>query len=74
MVQLGVELEGIKTLRTLKDGLRECFAFLASAEASGTSEQAKRGSDNSALSLLQPRRLQSRSQDRRDSRSARRRV
>ena len=28
MIQLGVELEGLRTLRTLKDGLRECFAYL----------------------------------------------
>lgn len=31
MIQLGVELEGLRTLRTLKDGLRECFAYLRRA-------------------------------------------
>ena len=28
LIQLGVEMEGLRTLRTLKDGLRECFAYL----------------------------------------------
>ncbi len=32
MIQLGVELEGLRTLRTLKDGLRECFAYLRRAK------------------------------------------
>lgn len=31
MIQLGVEMEGMKTLRTLKDGIRECFAYLRRA-------------------------------------------
>lgn len=28
LIQLGVEMEGLRTLRTLKDGLRECYAYL----------------------------------------------
>ena len=54
MVQLGVELEGIKTLRTLKDGLRECFAFLHQLKLQ--EQRAAKADSNSALSLLQPRR------------------
>jgi len=53
MVQLGVELEGIKTLRTLKDGLRECFGFLHQLKLN--EQQATRSDKNSALSLLQTR-------------------
>jgi len=54
MVQLGVELEGIKTLRTLKDGLRECFGFLHQLKLQ--EEKAARSNSSGAISLLQPRR------------------
>ena len=54
MVQLGVELEGIKTLRTLKDGLRECFGFLHQLKLN--EQQAARSDKSGALSLLQTRR------------------
>ena len=32
MVRLGVSLDGVRTVRNLKDGLKECFAFLRRAE------------------------------------------
>ncbi len=54
MVQLGVELDGIRTLRSLKDGLRECFAFLHKLkQQEKLAAQSERGG---ALGLLQPRR------------------
>ena len=54
MVQLGVELEGIKTMRSLKDGLRECFAFLHKLKQQ--EQQATQSEHGGALGLLQPRR------------------
>ncbi len=54
MIQLGVELEGLRTLRTLKDGLRECFAYLRRArqrEQEQLDDQQGRGS-SAGLSLL----------------------
>lgn len=53
MVQLGVELDGIKTLRTLKDGLRECFGFLHQLKLQ--EQLAARSEKTGALSLLQAR-------------------
>ncbi len=54
MVQLGVELDGIRTLRSLKDGLRECFAFLHKLKQQ--ERQASQSEHGGALGLLQPRR------------------
>ena len=54
MIQLGVELEGLRTLRTLKDGLRECFGYLRRAkerEQEQLADQKGRGS-SAGLSLL----------------------
>lgn len=54
MVQLGIELEGIKTLRSLKDGLRECFIVLEKFQR--REETARQTNESGALSLLQGRR------------------
>ncbi len=54
MVQLGIELEGIKTVRSLKDGLRECFSVLETTRR--RDEASRRTENNGALSLLQGRR------------------
>jgi len=54
MIQLGVDLEGLRTLRTLKDGLRECFAYLRRArerEKVQQPDQQGRGA-SAGLSLL----------------------
>jgi rsbT co-antagonist protein RsbR len=54
MIQLGVDLEGLRTLRTLKDGLRECFGYLRRArerEKAQQSDQHGRGA-SAGLSLL----------------------
>ncbi|MFO0620688.1 MAG: STAS domain-containing protein [Polyangia bacterium] len=60
MVQLGVELDGIKTLRTLKDGLRECFGFLHQLKLQ--EQAAARSEKTGALSLLQTRRHKDKAQ------------
>jgi rsbT co-antagonist protein RsbR len=50
MIQLGVELEGLRTLRTLKDGLRECFSQLRRAKQ--REQRAQKESSTAGLSLL----------------------
>jgi rsbT co-antagonist protein RsbR len=39
MIQLGVDLQGLRTLRTLKDGIRECFLSLRKSQAQKAKKQ-----------------------------------
>lgn len=57
MVQLNIEVEGIRTLRTLKDGLRACFDTLRQARDRRNKRRQKSassgsGSGSEALNLL----------------------
>jgi rsbT co-antagonist protein RsbR len=51
MIQLGVELEGLRTLRTLKDGLRECFVQLRRAREREQRAQKESAEKDSLASL-----------------------
>ena len=52
MIQLGVDMEGLRTLRTLKDGLRECFSYLRRAKERERAMREDQKSHSAGLSLL----------------------
>jgi rsbT co-antagonist protein RsbR len=49
MIELGVGMEGLRTLRTLKDGLRECFAYLQRAKQRQRARERERAEQKARL-------------------------
>jgi rsbT co-antagonist protein RsbR len=42
LVEMGVEMGGIVTMRNLQDGLRECIRYLESTRVGGTRRRSKK--------------------------------
>ena len=63
MIQLGVDMEGLRTLRTLKDGLRECFSYLRRAKERERALREDRKGHSAGLSLLSSTRRPSSARD-----------
>ncbi len=63
MIQLGVDMEGLRTLRTLKDGLRECFSYLRRAKERERAMREDQKGHSAGLSLLSSTRRPSSARD-----------